>query len=80
MATAYGMHDNWREHDARRILARCKRNGGTVVPYGRFPGRLRSYVVTWPDRDECGELTGCEGNLYIVRIWRSKRESAQQPK
>jgi len=67
MATAYSMHANWREEDPRRILRLARKNGGTITPYARFRG-FRSWIVSWPDRGECGDDdSATEGHLYVVR-------------
>lgn len=70
---AYDMHAGWRERDGRDILAKAKRNGGAITPYARGLGH-RSFVVSWLGRDESGELTGCEGNLYVVRMFAVKEK------
>ena len=67
MASAYNMHANWRVEDPRRILRLARKNGGTITPYARYPG-LRSWVVSWPDREYgAPDSESAEGHLYVVR-------------
>lgn len=77
MATAYSMHANWRQEDPRRILRLARKHGGTITPYARYPG-LRSWIVSWPDREYgASERESAEGNLYVVRCHvRSRIERA----
>jgi hypothetical protein len=68
MSAAFNMHANWRQEDARKILAACQRNNGTITPYARYRG-FRSFIVSWPS-------DGCEGHLYVLRVRGLQRAKA----
>lgn len=67
MSMAYDMHAKWRERNPREVLARCRAHGGTITPYARDPGRLRSFIVSW-------SVDGCEGHLYVLRCKPLRRD------
>ena len=69
MAMAFNMHADWRHEDPRKVLRRCRLNGGTITPYARLggPNGCRSWIVSWPDRGEDGTGDAAEGHLYVIR-------------
>jgi hypothetical protein len=74
------MHSNWREEDPRRILRLARERGGTITPYARYPG-LRSWIVSWPDREYgASDRESAEGHLYVVRCHVRSRVQRASPR
>lgn len=68
---AYDLHANWRQcMNPRDLIAKARKHGGAVTPYGRSCG-FRSYIVSWPSE-------GCEGHLYVVRVQALSREERKR--
>lgn len=65
----HDMHSNWARKPgttARELFARGRQNKGNVTAYASSKG-CRSWIVSW-------SVDGCEGHLYVVRLWATKKK------